>query len=342
MSIKLLGDLETINFKVNYKYDFLISGKTKRVYKLIQETFRNGQWIIEQNNYPEIIEWDREVNNKRGEVIKYLFDFFGRNILSNKGIAMNTPNFDFWYWCDVSGCVLVEECLNDNNFIVKPFVYNILLNNGLNNELFRRTVMEAIIAKTLDTVRYYSEEDRRATSFGPLKDVYKIKEDVYNEITKGDEFSNFIQQNEYKPICIDYSTNHLGWSKLIETMPKPFMWIYKNKVYKANELYLEEEFILLAKEMELRKQKKFEKLKKIVELSEKIDGQDDTFKRESIPDDVKIYVWQRDGGKCVKCNSQENLEFDHIIPISKGGSNTARNIQLLCEKCNREKSGQII
>jgi len=63
--------------------------------------------------------------------------------------------------------------------------------------------------------------------------------------------------------------------------------------------------------------------------------------RKPIPDDVQIFVWNRDGGKCVKCGSQENLEFDHIIPVSKGGSNTARNIQLLCETCNRKKSNVI-
>ncbi len=64
-------------------------------------------------------------------------------------------------------------------------------------------------------------------------------------------------------------------------------------------------------------------------------------KREPIPEDVRVYVWRRDGGRCVKCGSQENLEFDHIIPLSKGGSNTARNIQLLCAKCNREKGADV-
>jgi len=67
----------------------------------------------------------------------------------------------------------------------------------------------------------------------------------------------------------------------------------------------------------------------------------DVRKREPIPQEVQDAVWRRDGGRCVKCGSQENLEFDHIIPFSKGGSNTVRNLQLLCEKCNREKSNNI-
>ena len=64
--------------------------------------------------------------------------------------------------------------------------------------------------------------------------------------------------------------------------------------------------------------------------------------RKPISDEVKMYVWQRDGGKCVKCGSQESLEYDHIIPFSKGGSSTERNIQLLCEKCNRSKRDDIV
>jgi hypothetical protein len=63
--------------------------------------------------------------------------------------------------------------------------------------------------------------------------------------------------------------------------------------------------------------------------------------RELIPQDVMDKVWNRDGGRCVKCGSQENLEFDHIIPFSKGGATSYRNMQLLCKKCNIEKSNKI-
>lgn len=60
-----------------------------------------------------------------------------------------------------------------------------------------------------------------------------------------------------------------------------------------------------------------------------------------ISQDVKDRVWRRDQGRCVECGSQDRLEFDHIIPFSRGGANTYRNVQLLCESCNRTKSGSI-
>lgn len=61
----------------------------------------------------------------------------------------------------------------------------------------------------------------------------------------------------------------------------------------------------------------------------------------SISQEVKDLVWNRDGGKCTQCSVSAKLEFDHIIPFSKGGSNTYRNIQLLCEECNRKKNNKI-
>nr|WP_240896502.1 HNH endonuclease [Kineococcus vitellinus] len=65
------------------------------------------------------------------------------------------------------------------------------------------------------------------------------------------------------------------------------------------------------------------------------------FARRAIPKDVKMYVWQRDGGVCQECGSNRDLEYDHIIPVSMGGSNTERNLQLLCEPCNRSKGAQL-
>ena len=60
-----------------------------------------------------------------------------------------------------------------------------------------------------------------------------------------------------------------------------------------------------------------------------------------IPKAVRTAVWNRDGGACVDCGSSYKIEYDHIIPFSKGGSNTYNNIQILCESCNRSKSNKI-
>lgn len=64
-------------------------------------------------------------------------------------------------------------------------------------------------------------------------------------------------------------------------------------------------------------------------------------RREAIPRAVQREVWQRDGGRCVECSSKEKLCFDHIVPFSRGGSNSVRNLQLLCEKCNLSKGNRI-
>jgi hypothetical protein len=64
-------------------------------------------------------------------------------------------------------------------------------------------------------------------------------------------------------------------------------------------------------------------------------------RREPIPERVRHEVWRRDQGQCVDCGSRERLHFDHIVPVSKGGSNTTRNIELRCESCNLKKGARI-
>jgi tetratricopeptide (TPR) repeat protein len=66
-----------------------------------------------------------------------------------------------------------------------------------------------------------------------------------------------------------------------------------------------------------------------------------TNQRMPIPTEVKKTVWKRDGGKCVNCGSEVELQYDHIIPVVKGGSSTIENIQILCKTCNHKKHASI-
>lgn len=47
-------------------------------------------------------------------------------------------------------------------------------------------------------------------------------------------------------------------------------------------------------------------------------------------------------GRCINCkvNIESRYHIDHIIPISRGGSNWITNIQLLCPPCNISKSAK--
>jgi 5-methylcytosine-specific restriction endonuclease McrA len=51
-------------------------------------------------------------------------------------------------------------------------------------------------------------------------------------------------------------------------------------------------------------------------------------------------VYARDGYRCVKCGSGDDLTLDHIRPVSWGGSNRAENLQTMCGPCNRAKGNE--
>jgi len=61
-----------------------------------------------------------------------------------------------------------------------------------------------------------------------------------------------------------------------------------------------------------------------------------------IPSAVKVEVFKRDQGRCVRCGRADNLHFDHVLPFSRGGTSlTPENIQLLCVRHNLEKAARI-
>ena len=52
---------------------------------------------------------------------------------------------------------------------------------------------------------------------------------------------------------------------------------------------------------------------------------------------IREFIFKRDGYLCLSCGSSAKLEIDHIIPISIGGENKISNLQTLCKSCNCSK-----
>ncbi|MCA1840201.1 MAG: HNH endonuclease [Actinobacteria bacterium] len=49
------------------------------------------------------------------------------------------------------------------------------------------------------------------------------------------------------------------------------------------------------------------------------------------------------GNQCLKCERDDvRLTKDHVIPVSKGGTNDIGNIQPLCQSCNASKKDKHI
>ena len=67
-----------------------------------------------------------------------------------------------------------------------------------------------------------------------------------------------------------------------------------------------------------------------------------------IPGEVRREVWDRDAGACTfesdrghRCGSRRFVEFDHVIPIARGGVSTADNLRLRCRAHNQFEARRV-
>ncbi len=52
---------------------------------------------------------------------------------------------------------------------------------------------------------------------------------------------------------------------------------------------------------------------------------------------LRSFITNKNNNSCVYCGDDNNLEVEHIIPKSKGGTNSTKNLTLSCRKCNELK-----
>ena len=63
----------------------------------------------------------------------------------------------------------------------------------------------------------------------------------------------------------------------------------------------------------------------------------------NIPRPIMLRVVRRDNNQCQLCGRvlrDDEIEFDHIIPISKGGSTEEHNLRVTCIDCNRSRKNK--
>ncbi|MFF4417038.1 HNH endonuclease [Streptosporangium sp. NPDC001559] len=64
-------------------------------------------------------------------------------------------------------------------------------------------------------------------------------------------------------------------------------------------------------------------------------------RRSYIPRWLRRLIHTRDGWRCLKCGSPEDLTLDHIQPWSLGGPDTEDNLRTLCRSCNSSKGARV-
>lgn len=66
-------------------------------------------------------------------------------------------------------------------------------------------------------------------------------------------------------------------------------------------------------------------------------------KRTAISSWLRSFVFGRDGFICSYCKEQtDKPEVDHIIPVSRGGTNDLQNLATACFACNRSKQDKLL
>jgi len=143
-----------------------------------------------------------------------------------------------------------------------------------------------------------------------------------------------LSEEDYRQLCRDTARHPV---RVLEKGRRA-LWMSGSDLYWADDDLTQADVDILLRERGTQQRRRLDRAKRFAELAP---GASAKAGRAPIADEVKIFVWQRDGGVCVSCGSKERLEFDHIIPLTMGGSNTARNLQLLCEPCNRAKGGNL-
>ena len=164
---------------------------------------------------------------------------------------------------------------------------------------------------------------------GIFSTSYRVRYKSIERFWSKDDYEAAASRQEVEPV-------------LVLVVDENYFWWYQDAFYLDSDKLDSEEVSLILWDRERKHRRRLERLRKERSAVREAEEALKAGGRGRIPSDVRQLVWARDGGKCVECGSADDLQFDHVIPVSRGGGNSAKNLQLLCGPCNREKSNHIV
>jgi hypothetical protein len=200
-----------------------------------------------------------------------------------------------------------------------------------------------------DAKRHFSKTGCQAYNLGSnyVKGA-PIKQELLEKALKwisNDNIEDYMAKHQNDEDCNElwqYFQDVIGWvNKLFPTKRadmKSIEWgllynKYKNNTYNSNKLEKKYQELINDKEIEGKNTKGI--------YLYLITDEEKHLSLRTFDDKQKRIAFENQKGICIKCEKEfkiEEMEGDHIIAWSKGGETTQDNCQMLCKKCNGQKS----
>lgn len=139
--------------------------------------------------------------------------------------------------------------------------------------------------------------------------------------------SEAMQRKEAEPVLVAFTPHRRYWCF-------QGRWVWENQGLEPRDV------LALLRERDRKQARNLERAHVLLDVEQGL-AAPLTRQRAPIPRDVRQAVFSRDGGRCIECRSDFDLQYDHVIPFSMGGADTLQNLQLLCSSCNQRKGATI-